>query len=412
MKKLLALLALSATLLLGQNPNTPAFPTAAATDNDLFVANNGSGGTTLNGSITNVATSIVLTSGTGFTAPVIIKIESEIIHCTTLTSNTLSVCTRGLEGTSAASHSSAVAVYALNTAWHHNQVAAEIKAVETGLAANNLGYAAGGGSANAQTVTLVPAVGSLTNGLKVCWKPIAANSTTTPTLAVNGLTAKTIVKVGGAALVSNDLTTTAVACAIYDGTNFELQNPQTVNSGCSTSNVPNGGLVCLETHTASSSAELDFTGCISSSYDDYVIRIINLIPATSAQDLKLQVSIDGGSTYDSTSGHYTNANWTWVSGGASAIGSATSTYITVATGQINTTANYNTSGEISFTNPSGANFKNFYGHLAELDTRNSGFQGLLFSSAYIQTTAINAFRFIMTSGAITSGIIRCYGVSH
>ena len=98
-----------------------------------------------------------------------------------------------------------------------------------------ISYAAGGGSANAQTVTLAPAVGSLTTGLKVCWKPTAANSTTTPTLAVNGLTATTLIKVGGAALAANDLTTTAIACAIYDGTNFELQNPQTTTAAGITS---------------------------------------------------------------------------------------------------------------------------------------------------------------------------------
>jgi hypothetical protein len=94
-----------------------------------------------------------------------------------------------------------------------------------------IGYAAGGGAANAQTVTLAPAVTALVAGLTVAWLPTAANTTTTPTLAVNGLTAKTIVKVGGNALAASDLTTTAIAVAIYDGTNWELQNPQTVSSG-------------------------------------------------------------------------------------------------------------------------------------------------------------------------------------
>jgi len=88
-------------------------------------------------------------------------------------------------------------------------------------------YAAGGGSANAQTVTLSPAVTSYTTGLTIRWKPTAANTNSTPTLSVNGLSAITIVKIGGAALSNSDLTTTAIATAIYDGTNFELQNPQT-----------------------------------------------------------------------------------------------------------------------------------------------------------------------------------------
>lgn len=88
-------------------------------------------------------------------------------------------------------------------------------------------YVAGGGIAQAQTITLAPAVTALTNGLTVCWLPVAANTGAAPTLAVNATAAKPITKLGTTALVANDLTTTAVACAIYDGTEFQLQNPQT-----------------------------------------------------------------------------------------------------------------------------------------------------------------------------------------
>jgi hypothetical protein len=92
-----------------------------------------------------------------------------------------------------------------------------------------LNYVAGGGIAQAQTVTLAPAVTALTNGLAVCWLPVAANSAAAPTLAVNATAAKPITKLGTTALVANDLTATAVACAIYDGTEFQLQNPQTAS---------------------------------------------------------------------------------------------------------------------------------------------------------------------------------------
>ena len=95
-------------------------------------------------------------------------------------------------------------------------------------------YVAGAGTAQAQTATLSPAVPALAAGLSVFWKPNAANSGAGPTLAVNGLTATTIVKIGGASLAANDLTTTAIAWAIYDGTNFELQNPQTASGGSGT----------------------------------------------------------------------------------------------------------------------------------------------------------------------------------
>jgi hypothetical protein len=100
-------------------------------------------------------------------------------------------------------------------------------ATQAGVQSQSYSFGVGTGSANAQVVTLTPVPGSYAAGMMVIWLPAAANTTTTPTVNVNALGAKTIVKVGGAALAANDLTTSALAVAIYDGTNFELQNPQT-----------------------------------------------------------------------------------------------------------------------------------------------------------------------------------------
>jgi hypothetical protein len=86
-------------------------------------------------------------------------------------------------------------------------------------------YANGGGTAQAQTVMLSPAPNALTPGLVVVWKPTAANTGAAPTLAVNGLTAKTITKCGTTALLANDLSTSIPAIAIYDGAEFQLLNP-------------------------------------------------------------------------------------------------------------------------------------------------------------------------------------------
>jgi hypothetical protein len=100
-----------------------------------------------------------------------------------------------------------------------------IVATETNV--NAVGYAAGGGTANAQTVTLAPAITSYTNGLTVYWLAAASN-TTTATLNVNGLGAINIMKVPAlASLVANDIRINNISWAIYDGTEFVLQNPQT-----------------------------------------------------------------------------------------------------------------------------------------------------------------------------------------
>jgi hypothetical protein len=85
----------------------------------------------------------------------------------------------------------------------------------------------------ADVVTLTPADAptALANGLTVACKFSAANTTTTPTLNVNSLGAKTIVKAGTsgqAALVANDILTNMVATFKYNAatTTWELQNPQ------------------------------------------------------------------------------------------------------------------------------------------------------------------------------------------
>ena len=59
------------------------------------------------------------------------------------------------------------------------------------------------------------------------------------------------------------------------------------------------------TLTASASSELDFTTCISSSYLGITKSVFPIwfFPSTSVVVL-MQTSTDGGSTYDTTSGHY------------------------------------------------------------------------------------------------------------
>ena len=103
----------------------------------------------------------------------------------------------------------------------------------TAATISGLNYISGGGTAQAQTATYSPAIAALKDGLQICWKPAASNTGAAPTFSPNGLTAHSLVKAGGAALVANDLTTTAAACAVYDlaSTQWELQNPQTTASG-------------------------------------------------------------------------------------------------------------------------------------------------------------------------------------
>ena len=95
----------------------------------------------------------------------------------------------------------------------------------------NPSYAADTGAANVLVAVVPSCPTSYVTGALFKIKPGNANSTTTPTLNICGLGAKTITKLGTAALAANDMITTAVATLIYDGTGMELLNPQTNTSG-------------------------------------------------------------------------------------------------------------------------------------------------------------------------------------
>jgi len=120
------------------NPNAAIYPAAAAADTDLFVCADNAV-TALAAVVLIGATSISLASTTHFRAPCILRIEAEIILCPTdPVAGVFSGVTRGAQGSAADAHAAATTVYGFYFAWHHNQLAAEIKAIETQLIASGL----------------------------------------------------------------------------------------------------------------------------------------------------------------------------------------------------------------------------------------------------------------------------------
>jgi hypothetical protein len=78
-------------------------------------------------------------------------------------------------------------------------------------------YTTTGGTSTAYTLTPYPGVAALDNGIHVRVK-LNATCGATPTLAVSGLTAKTIVKPGNVAVSAGDLTQNSVIDLTYDST--------------------------------------------------------------------------------------------------------------------------------------------------------------------------------------------------
>ena len=120
----------------------------------------------------------------------------------------------------------------------------------------NVDYGADTGSVNALVSTLVPCPSAYVTGMIIRVKPANANTTTTPTLNFCALGAKTITKNGTAAVAANDLTTTAIAVLIYDGTGLQLQNPQTSGTG----NVTGSGLTAGHPTAGNGSSAIQVVG--------------------------------------------------------------------------------------------------------------------------------------------------------
>ena len=79
---------------------------------------------------------------------------------------------------------------------------------------------------NTITGSLTPAITSYVDGMIVTFEPAAAN-TGAATIAINGLSASSIVKADGDALAAGDLALGVVAVLVRDDSTFVLLNPQT-----------------------------------------------------------------------------------------------------------------------------------------------------------------------------------------
>ena len=173
-----------------------------------------------------------------------------------------------------------------------------------------------------------------------------------------------------------------------------------------------GSLDLLEVHSAGSSAELDFTAWYSTNYDEYRLEFINLLPSVNGVSLLVQFSTDGGTSYDSRAVYeygrfYRSSSNT--DGGSSADVSASGLPLWV--GDLsNSTANSNgLCGSMRLFQPGSSLFK-----IAVWDTYSATAGGvryyIQFGGQYRGTSSVNALRIIASSGNVTSGSVRVYGV--
>jgi hypothetical protein len=170
-------------------------------------------------------------------------------------------------------------------------------------------------------------------------------------------------------------------------------------------------LVLLEQHTASNSPALNFTGCISSSYDLYQIDILGIVPVNANVNVGIQLSTNGGASYDTANNYGVGHLW----GKLGSAGSGETAAVTSMWGFSNVPnlangASRGCDGRLLLFNP-----------LSTVLTKHAQWDTTLFatdpatflyrgSGYYDSAVAVNAFRVVCTAGNIAAGTVRVYGV--
>lgn len=179
---------------------------------------------------------------------------------------------------------------------------------------------------------------------------------------------------------------------------------------------PENGNNLIMTRRASASSSLDFTSIITSQYNEYMFVLEDMVPGTDDTRLFIRTSTDNGATFDSGT-DYAVVNKRAIAGSATVsavdsfsggngivIGDAT------ATNGFGNAAGESFSGVVKLFNPLGTSLKKIItfdvaGFIAAGNL--ASFNG---AGARNATADIDAVRFLMASGNIASGVIRCYGI--
>lgn len=180
--------------------------------------------------------------------------------------------------------------------------------------------------------------------------------------------------------------------------------------------ITSGALTLVSSQTASASASIEFS--MDSTYNSYVFKFINIHPQTDTVYFQMNLSTDGGSTYNVTKTTTFFRAQHLESGAASVfeyVGSedlAQSTSVQVINNLMGADADQNVSGYMQIFNPSSTTYVKHFLSVVNSTFTDSEASANLYMAGYGNTTsAINSIKFEMSSGNIDDGIIKMYGVS-
>lgn len=180
-----------------------------------------------------------------------------------------------------------------------------------------------------------------------------------------------------------------------------------------------GGLTLLASHTAVSSASLDFTarnasgqsGAIfQADFDTYIATWNGILPSAAGANFLMQFSADGGSSWVTTN-YLRSYLYAGTSGFSGSSGSSGDPGCLLSDAMMTAAANGGTSGRANIYNPLSTAVGKTVMSEAMMRNNNDSVWYQVRSAVYQNSlTAMNACRFIPSSGNFASGSIYMFGV--
>lgn len=167
-----------------------------------------------------------------------------------------------------------------------------------------------------------------------------------------------------------------------------------------------GAWVRISTATASASATVDFTSSINSTYDVYLVEVVNAKPATNGAFFYMQTSANSGSSWDTGAGFYLGAHGVMKLTGWT-VSSAGTGNIILSDGVSSSREGY--SGFVFVTTPSNATRCHVRAEGSYTDSATTVETLSLTAAHRDSAAAVNGFRFLFSTGNITSGTFNLYG---
>jgi len=165
----------------------------------------------------------------------------------------------------------------------------------------------------------------------------------------------------------------------------------------------------LGSYTASSSASINITSKITSEFDEYVFVIQDFVPSSSGASIGMKTSSDNGSTWSGGAADYSTSGIATVSGSAG-ISHNNGNASFISFGGAGNAAGYSTSAIIKLLNPLNTSY-NKKGTFQTFSEATTG-ELICIQGAWRRTSTaqINAVQFIVSTGTISTGTVRVYGL--